>query len=294
MEITGRKIFRNCPYAELNIACEQCCNYDKCMEEQRKRQIRREHDRIQKRQRMLAIILILSILLSLKFCGSAEGSKKPEEDTAETTNATSPKEEKNKTTEPAIETTIEIEETSELIQVMETEEITDVTVECTETGDVTILISAEGPGEVYVYHVTEEEKLLIAKMVYAEARGECFEGKVAVAAVLLNRWVTDDPIFAGKSIEVLIKASGQFANIEWITESHLAQVPECMQAVEAALKGWDPTRKAEENGNVLFPNGAKYFYAPATISAEQMELREGVPTLYIGNHAFHDTFNVVG
>ena len=48
-------------------------------------------------------------------------------------------------------------------------------------------ISADGPGEVPAYEVTEAEKLMMAKVVWAESRGEPFEGQVAVAAVILNR-----------------------------------------------------------------------------------------------------------
>lgn len=45
-------------------------------------------------------------------------------------------------------------------------------------------LSEDGPGESYYYIITYEEKMLIAKVVWVEARGESFEGQVAVAATI--------------------------------------------------------------------------------------------------------------
>lgn len=148
----------------------------------------------------------------------------------------------------------------------------------------TPIISAYQAGEVYYYLVTDEEKVYMAKLVYAEARGECLAGKVAVAAVILNRFMSNCTWFDRESIYSVITQPYQFASISGITQSHLDQVPECMEAVEYALKGWDPTRE-------LFENGACFFYAPDKISAAAAAEREGVPTLTIGNHAFHNEFN---
>lgn len=147
-------------------------------------------------------------------------------------------------------------------------------------------ISANGAGEAYYYNISSEDKLYIAKMVYAESRGEPLEGKVAVAAVALNRYVSNDPFFENDSIYSVITQSGQFASISWITEEDLASYPDCMEAVELACKGWDPTREA-------FPEtGALFFYAPnGDISEYELARREGVPNKPIGNHIFHCGFN---
>lgn len=157
-------------------------------------------------------------------------------------------------------------------------------IELEETEVPTPIISAYQAGELYYYLVTDEEKVYMAKLVYAEARGECLAGKVAVAAVILNRFMSDCTWFDRDSIYSVITQPYQFASISGITQSHLDQVPECMEAVEYALKGWDPTRE-------LFENGACFFYAPDKISAAAAAEREGVPTLIIGNHAFHNEFN---
>lgn len=144
---------------------------------------------------------------------------------------------------------------------------------------------AYGPGKLYYYDLNESEKLYIAKMVYREARGESFEGKVACAAVALNRYVSNDRRFDRSSIYAIITQSGQFADIHGVTQRMLDSVPECMEAVEAACKGWDPTR-------ATFPEtGALFFYSPKNMSEEGLLSRAGVETHVIGNHNFHVEFN---
>lgn len=145
-------------------------------------------------------------------------------------------------------------------------------------------ISAYGPGKLYYYDLNESEKLYLAKMVYKEARGESFEGKVAVVAVALNRYFSNDRRFDRSSIYAIVTQPGQFADISGVTQGMLDSVPECMEAVEAACKGWDPTR-------VTFEDGALFFYSPKNMSEEALLSRSGVETLTIGNHNFHVDFN---
>lgn len=144
-------------------------------------------------------------------------------------------------------------------------------------------ISAYEPGVVYYYTLTYEEKLYIARVVYAESRGECFEGQVAVAAVILNRFVSNDPFFKNDSIYSVVTQSNQFAPIDWVTDEKLAESPSCMEAVEQACLGWDPTR-------VKFSQGALYFFAPEEVEGYQKEIRENIDFLQIGNHYFHFDF----
>jgi hypothetical protein len=148
------------------------------------------------------------------------------------------------------------------------------------------VISSDGPGEVYYYNLSEEDKLYIAKTVYREARGESFEGQVAVAAVVLNRYVSDMSFFKNDTIYDVVTQENQFADITGVTEDNLEEYPDCMKAVEAACKGWDPTRDT-------FPEtGALYFYDPnGAISDYQRNLREGVTKKVIGSHYFHVEFN---
>ena len=150
------------------------------------------------------------------------------------------------------------------------------------------VLSADGPGDTYYYNISNEDKIIIAKTVFAEAGGECYEGKVAVAAVVLNRYRFDEnPYdFDNDSISSVILQKNQFASIEDVTMQDLEENPDCMLAVEDACKGWDPTRK-------MFSDGALYFYAPAGVSGYQAEIREGIRVLVIGNHNFHYDFEKV-
>lgn len=73
---------------------------------------------------------------------------------------------------------------------------------------------------------TKAEMKLIARVVYGESRGESFEGKVAVAEVVLNR--VESGRF-GKSVKRVVNARHQFAVSSKYNES-------CMEAVEYAIE----------------------------------------------------------
>lgn len=139
----------------------------------------------------------------------------------------------------------------------------------------------------YVYNISEADKEIIAKLVYAEARGECFEGKVSIAAVVLNRYFYgNDEDFKRESIESVILQKNQFASISDVTTQNLEEDSECMEAVEAACRGVDPTRSK-------FPKGALYFYNPNLVSGYQEKIRQDIEILVIGDHNFHYDFEKV-
>lgn len=127
------------------------------------------------------------------------------------------------------------------------------------------------------------DRKLMEKVVYAESRGEPYEGQVAVAAVILNRYIFNKKKI---SIESIVTAKYQFADISDVTENKLSEYPECKKAVKDAINGTDPTRKK-------FHNGARFFYEPDSpyISEKQLKLREGVQGIKIGGHIFHNDFN---
>lgn len=125
------------------------------------------------------------------------------------------------------------------------------------------------------YPVTYEEKLLMEKLVYAEARGETYEGKVAVASVILNRLKSNK---YGRSLTKIMLAKGAFAPIGWVSNNQAAT---CRKAVEQALNGYDPTRNT-------FASGAIYFYAPHATSSFQLAKRANVKKMTIGRHVFHE------
>lgn len=145
-------------------------------------------------------------------------------------------------------------------------------------------ISAYGPGTVYFYNISPESKMYIKKLLYKEVRGEEYEGMVAVAAVVLNRSVSNDPRFNTESIYSVITQKGAFAPIDDVTENMVESIPDLDKAVEDACLGWDPTRK-------MFKNGALFFYAPKLVTGHQKKIREGITVLEIGNHNFHNDFN---
>lgn len=111
---------------------------------------------------------------------------------------------------------------------------------------------------------------LMARAVNGEARGEPYEGQVAVAAVILNR--VKHPSFPN-SIAGVIYQPGAFTAV---TDGQI-NVPidpdsTVYKACQDAMNGWDPT------------GGAIYYYNPATATNQWIFSRQVVKT--IGRHRF--------
>lgn len=109
---------------------------------------------------------------------------------------------------------------------------------------------------------------LLAKLIHSEARGEPYEGQVAVGAVVLNR--VDDAGFPNTLQGVIYQPwaftalhDGQF-NLEPTSTSY--------QAAQDALNGWDPSY------------GCLYYYNPATATSSWIFSRQTI--VVIGNHVF--------
>lgn len=108
---------------------------------------------------------------------------------------------------------------------------------------------------------------LLARAVYAEARGEPFVGQVAVGAVLVNR--THDPGFPS-TIQGVIFQPGALCTVR-DGQINLKPDVRARRAAIMALSGVDPT------------NGSLYFYNPTATS--KWMLRR--PTKkHIGRHLF--------
>ncbi|MBE3519389.1 MAG: cell wall hydrolase [Firmicutes bacterium] len=87
------------------------------------------------------------------------------------------------------------------------------------------------------YDYTWDEVILLARLVYAEADGEPYVGKVAVAAVVLNR--VRSPLFPDTIAEVIYEP-WQFSCVgNWMFNSYPPE--SAIQAALDALNGWDPT-----------------------------------------------------
>jgi spore germination cell wall hydrolase CwlJ-like protein len=114
-------------------------------------------------------------------------------------------------------------------------------------------------GPAYAY--SEQEKAYIARVVYAEARGEKFDGKVAVAAVVINRF--ESGLF-GSTVKKVVLARNQFAVSRRYND-------ECMAAVAAAIHQHD-----------VFPDDMYYFQA-----SKSKHWRSFDYYTRIGHHSFY-------
>lgn len=98
---------------------------------------------------------------------------------------------------------------------------------------------------------TQNEIEMLAKLVHGEARGESLEGKVAVAAVVLNRLKSPD--FPNTIQEVIFEPRA-FTAID-DGQYYLTPDAESYRAVYLAIRGWDPT------------DGALYYFNPDTATS---------------------------
>lgn len=134
-----------------------------------------------------------------------------------------------------------------------------------------ILASTDGgfivPAECLGFDLSDWE--LLAKLVYAEARGEPFWGQVAVAAVVLNR--LGHPDFP-RTVREIIYQPGQF---QVVANNTISQVPNNLayQAVREALEGVDPS------------DGSLFFWNPAKVSSTNWVWTRAIK-LRLGNHVF--------
>ncbi|WP_342431622.1 cell wall hydrolase [Neobacillus sp. FSL H8-0543] len=110
---------------------------------------------------------------------------------------------------------------------------------------------------------------LLARIVRAEAQSEPFEGKIAVACVILNR--VDSPLFPN-TIKDVIYAPGQFQPVRNGSINKPAD-EESIKAVRAALT---------EHRN--FAPGALFFYNPSIATSRWLDSR--ATTLVVGQHVF--------
>ncbi|WP_053363251.1 cell wall hydrolase [Bacillus sp. FJAT-27251] len=117
--------------------------------------------------------------------------------------------------------------------------------------------------------LTDAEVDLLARIVRAEAQSESFEGKVAVAEVVLNR--VENKKFPD-SVKGVIYAPGQFQPVKNGQINKPAD-EQSFKAVHAALAN---------NGDSV--NGAVFFYNPAIASNRWLDTRQ--TTVIIGNHVF--------
>lgn len=121
---------------------------------------------------------------------------------------------------------------------------------------------------VYITKQTSNDLYLLAKCIYAEARGEPYVGQVAVGAVILNRVASPD---FPNTIYGVIYQPWAFTAVH---DGQIALEPDstAYQAAQDALSGWDPSY------------GCLYYYNPVTASSSWIFNRQTVVT--IGAHVF--------
>ncbi len=115
---------------------------------------------------------------------------------------------------------------------------------------------------------TSSDLYLLAKCIYAEARGESYTGQVAVGAVVLNR--VNSPEFPNTIAGVIYQKNAFTA----VADGQINLEPDqtAMNAASDAMNGWDPTY------------GCLYYYNPAIATSSWIFGRETVTV--IGNHVF--------
>ena len=112
------------------------------------------------------------------------------------------------------------------------------------------------------------DRYLLAKVIYAEARGESYTGQVAIGAVVLNR--VEDSRFPNTIAGVIYQPWAFTA----VNDGQINLEPNATayQAADDALNGWDPTY------------GSVYYYNPQTATSSWIWTTTYVTQ--IGNHIF--------
>ncbi|MBQ5565678.1 MAG: spore cortex-lytic enzyme [Clostridia bacterium] len=118
------------------------------------------------------------------------------------------------------------------------------------------------------YGFTQSEIDLLARTISAEARGEPYEGQVAVGAVILNR--IEHPSFPNTMAGVIYQ-NGAFSCIDDGQINEPVYQSSKRAAIDA-MNGWDPS------------GGAIYYYNPVTATSKWIRSRPIIVT--IGAHVF--------
>lgn len=111
---------------------------------------------------------------------------------------------------------------------------------------------------------------LLARAINGEARGEPYEGQVAVGAVILNR--VKDSKFPNTIAGVIYQSGAFTAVADGQINVPIDPSSSVVKAAQDALNGWDPT------------DGAIYYFNPSTATNKWIWSRPLIKT--IGKHRF--------
>jgi N-acetylmuramoyl-L-alanine amidase len=116
--------------------------------------------------------------------------------------------------------------------------------------------------------LSQNDMDILARVIYSEARGEPYEGQVAVGAVVMNRIHSN--LFPN-TIRGVVFQPGAFTSVSdgqfWLTPNR-----EAYQAALDAVRGWDPTYHS------------LYYFNPQTATSKWIWSRP--QTVTIGHHIF--------
>ena len=121
-----------------------------------------------------------------------------------------------------------------------------------------------------VINLNDEEIMLLSKLVAGEARGESYEGQVAVGAVILNRVAHSS--FPNTIAGVIYQPGAFTAVSDGQINVAIEESSTVVKAARDALNGWDPTE------------GAIYYFNPDTATNKWIWSRPLIKT--IGKHRF--------
>ena len=117
---------------------------------------------------------------------------------------------------------------------------------------------------------TASDVQLLARAINGEARGEPYEGQVAVGAVILNR--VKHPDFPNTIAGVIYQSGAFTAVADGQINVPIAHDSTIVKAARDALNGWDPT------------GGAIYYFNPDTATNKWIWSRPFIKQ--IGKHRF--------
>ena len=136
---------------------------------------------------------------------------------------------------------------------------------------VILMISMLLPKKEYAEQTSQTSDIqLLARAINGEARGESYEGQVAVGAVILNR--VKSPNFPNTIAGVIYEPGAFTAVADGQINHPIAEDSTVFKAARDAMNGWDPT------------NGCVYYFNPNTATNKWIWSKTIVKT--IGKHHF--------
>ena len=122
----------------------------------------------------------------------------------------------------------------------------------------------------YAVNASANDKQLLSRAVNGEARGEPYEGQVAVGAVILNRVKSSK--FPNTIAGVIYEPGAFTAVADGQINVPIEEGSTVVKAARDALNGWDPS------------GGAIYYFNPSTATNKWIWSRPLIKT--IGKHRF--------